>query len=128
MKKLYSFLLLALIGLVSFGASAISVTFKINNAGSAVILNGETSSVIPFEGTEATLDITGKLIIYSTGNYELVSVVKNNDVTLTATNIEFSQLAEGDVVTITTKEKEGRTLTIVGNADHMYVSDYSYKY
>ena len=101
MKKLYSFLLLALIGLVSFGASAISVTFKINNAGSAVILNGETSSVIPFEGTEATLDITGKLIIYSTGNYELVSVVKNGDVTLTATNIEFSQLAEGDVVTIT---------------------------
>lgn len=128
MKKLYSVLLLAIIGLVSFGASAIGVTFKTNNAGSAVIINGETSSVIPFEGIEATLDITGNLIIYSTGNYELISVVKNGDVTLNASNIEFSQLAEGDVVTITTKEKESRTLTIVGNADHMYVSDHSYRY
>lgn len=87
MKKLYSFLLLAIIGLVSFGASAISVSFKTNNAGSAVILNGETSSVIPFEGTEATLDISGNLIIVPTGNYELVSVVKNGDVTLNASNI-----------------------------------------
>lgn len=128
MKKLYSFLLLAIIGLVSFEASAISVTFKINTPGSAVILNAENSNVIPFDGTESTLDITGNLIIVPTGNYELVSVVKNDDETLNASNILFSQLAEGDVVTITTKEKAGRTLKIVGDANHMYVSDYSYRY
>ena len=127
MKKLYTFLLVALVSLVSFGAYAKNVTFKTNIANSVNLTLPPNYDLTPISGTEIKLDLGDDYgVNMNPVDGDQIEKVQNQDgQSFGLSYMSSGELKDGDIITITVKEKQVRTLTVHANPDECYLS-YNY--
>ena len=122
--KFHSLLLVALAFLLPSVASAKSVTFKTNL---------DKSAYITFAPDYAYVDVTADGVAINLGDddgvnisaqdgFSITRVYNQKDLSLDKSYISSSEMADGDVITITTKEKQTRTLKVIADASQCYLS------
>ena len=109
-------------------ASAKSVTFKTNLDKSAYITFAPAYEYIDVtvEGVTVELASDAGVNISANQGYAITKVRNQESLTLDNSYISSSEMLDGDVITITTKEKQVRSLKVVADASQCYLS-YDYK-
>ena len=126
--KFYSLLLMALALILPSMASAKSVTFKTNLDKSAYITFAPSYEYLDVTVEGITVDLAADAGVNVSANegYVITKVRNQESLTLDNSYISSSEMLDGDVITITTKEKQVRSLKVVADASQCYLS-YDYK-
>lgn len=126
MKKLYSTILLAIIGMFAFGAYAQKVTIKTALPFSVYVMSfyDYNNYAFPEPGTTLELDTKGSgFQINANSGYKIVNVVNEEDEVVSSTGYVSSMvIEEGAVYIVNVVEKEPRTLVVKGNGKHLCIA------
>jgi len=125
--RIYSLLIVVLACLFSQGATAKTVTFKTNIDGSVNVIPSVTYTPVTVTEAGVAVDLGSNEGVNLSANqgYSITKVLNQEFSRLDESYIPSYELLDGDVITITTLEKQARSLKVIANAEQCYLS-YNY--
>ncbi|MDE6416230.1 MAG: hypothetical protein K2K68_04295 [Duncaniella sp.] len=136
MKKIYTFLLWMVAALLCVPvATAKTVTITVDNPEAVKCSNPLDYQVVPWDennSVEFTLESEPWIPLNTNAGYLITKIETQSGTELfkgtsTSESINSALLADGDVVLVSTAEKEPKLVKIIGNPEQVYVKDEDYQ-